>query len=190
MVTGPSGVGKSTILREVLRRTGAAFSVSATTRDPRSGEVDGRDYYFVSRDEFERWVDQGRMLEWARVFDRLYGTPAGPVDEQISRGGTVVLDIDVQGARQVHEKRPEATFVFILPPSLDDLRTRLAGRGSETSEQMEKRLSAAEAEIRAARDSGIYNHFVVNDDLETATNEVTDLIRSEEVMQDDRSSQE
>ena len=179
VVSGPSGVGKSTIVKEVLSRTGAAFSISATTRRPRTGEVDGRDYRFVSRDEFERMIAAGEMLEHAEVFGEYYGTPAGPVAEQLARGETVVLEIDVQGGLQVHEKAPDACFVLIAPPDGDELRRRLTGRATDARNVVERRLAEAENELRIARESGSYGHIVVNDDLERAVEEVISIVARE-----------
>lgn len=179
VITGPSGVGKSTIVQQVLARTGAAFSVSATTRSPRDGELDKKDYFFIDRNTFQSMVAAGEMLEWAEVFGQMYGTPAGPVLEMIEQGRSVILEIDVQGGLQVHKKVPDATFVLIAPPSMEKLRQRLAGRGSETPEQLETRFSKAQAEIQAARESGIYTIEVINDDLETAIQQVVDIVTQE-----------
>jgi guanylate kinase len=176
VVTGPSGVGKSTILHAALERTGSTFSVSATTRQPRPGEVDGRDYYFVDRQEFRRMIDADQLLEWAEVFGEYYGTPAEPVRRQLAEGRSVVLDIDVQGAIQVHQKSPDATYLFILPPSLEVLRERLTGRGTETPEQLDRRLGKAAREIEKAEQSGIYTHKVINDDLGSAIEAVCRII--------------
>jgi guanylate kinase len=129
VISGPSGVGKTSILREVLRRTGAVFSVSATTRSPAAGERDGVDYYFIDRETFQRWVDERRFIEVAQVFGRnWYGTPREPVERQLADGKIVVLDIDVQGAAEVKRYMPECLAIFILPPSEDELHRRLRGR--------------------------------------------------------------
>jgi len=179
VISGPSGVGKSSIVREVLTRTGAVFSVSATTRRPRPGEVDGREYHFVDRQTFEQMIARGELLEWAEVFGDYYGTPAKQVREAIDAGKTVILEIDIQGGLQVHEKHPEATFVLILPPSEAELRRRLAGRGTEATRALQQRLAKAAEEIRTARDSGVYTHLVVNDDLERAIQEVVEIVTQE-----------
>lgn len=178
VITGPSGVGKSTIVKEVLARTGARFSVSATTRPPRPGETNGRDYYFVDRATFERMIAAGELLEWADVFGKRYGTPAGPVRQSVASGQTVVLDIDVQGGLQVARLMPEATFVLIVPPSLDELRRRLTSRGTEDAATVARRLAKADEEIRTARDSGVYKNVVVNDDLETAIRETVNIVQA------------
>ncbi|MFP4105397.1 MAG: guanylate kinase [Phycisphaerae bacterium] len=177
VITGPSGVGKSSIAREALQRTGAEFSTSATTRAPRPGEVDGRDYHFVSREAFEEMIRNGKMLEHAEVFGNLYGTPMEPVTAAIAEGRTIVLDIDVQGGVQVHEKMPGATFVLVVPPGMDELARRLRGRGTEDTETVNRRLAEAEAEIRKARQSGAYDREIVNDDLETAIQEMVQIIQ-------------
>jgi guanylate kinase len=178
VITGPSGVGKSTIVDEVLKRTAAQYSVSVTTRRKRPGEVDGRDYRFVDRPAFERMIADGKLLEWAEVFGDLYGTPAEPVRRGLARGKAVILAIDVQGGIQVHEKMPEAAFVLIVPPTEDELARRLRRRGSEAAEAMAKRLSKANAEIAAARNTGAYDHVVVNDDLEKAIRSVVEIVNN------------
>ena len=179
VITGPSGVGKSTIVREVLRRTGAAFSVSATTRSPRPGEVDGREYRFVDRQAFQAMIDADELLEWADVFGEYYGTPAGPVRQAVDDGQTVILEIDVQGGEQVHERMPEATFVLIEPPSLETLTERLGGRGTEDADGLRRRLAAAGEEIAAAKAGGVYNHCVINDNLNEAIDRVVEIVQAE-----------
>ncbi len=173
VVSGPSGVGKSTINREAMRRTNAAFSVSVTTRLPRDGEIDGGDYFFVDRETFKQRIEQDAFLEWADVFGNYYGTLSAPVEATLAAGGLFVLEIDVQGAMQVHAKMPDATFVLVVPPSMEELKNRLIGRGTEDEESLQRRLGKSEAELKLSRDSGIYTHQVVNDDVETA---VADLI--------------
>jgi guanylate kinase len=180
VISGPSGAGKSTITREVLRRTGAAFSVSATTRAPRPGEVAGRDYVFVDAATFQRMIDRDELLEWAEVFGERYGTPEGPIREAEAAGRTVILEIDVQGGLQVHRKRPDATFVLILPPGGETLARRLRGRGSEDEQAVARRLAKADEEIRTAKASGVYNHCVINDDLEAAVRQVVDIVNQEQ----------
>ena len=179
VITGPSGVGKSSIVSEVRRRCDAVFSVSATTRKPRPGEKDKEDYYFIDKNTFKNMVDSDEMLESAEVFGESYGTPAGPVLDAVARGETIILEIDVQGAIQVARKLPDATFILITPPSMDVLKSRLTGRGSETPQQIDKRLGQAESELRLARECGIYQHEIINDDLETAIQRVVVAINQE-----------
>ncbi|RPI63905.1 MAG: guanylate kinase [Planctomycetaceae bacterium] len=179
VISGPSGVGKSTVVKEVLARTGAEFSVSATTRQPRAGEADGRDYRFVDRGRFEKMIADGDLLEWAEVFGNFYGTPAKPVLDAVAAGKKIILDIDVQGGLQVAAKMPDATFVLLLPPSDEELASRLAGRKSEDAASLRRRLAKAKEEISAARQSGVYNHYVVNDDLPAAVGKVVDIVNQE-----------
>jgi guanylate kinase len=177
VISGPSGVGKSTIVREALRRTGAVFSVSVTTRAPRPGERDGREYRFVDRPTFQRMIEQGELLEWAEVFGCLYGTPAQAVREAISAGRTMVLEIDIQGGLQVHRVMPDATFVLIVPPGEEELRRRLQGRGTEDAASLERRFGLAAKELRQARESGAYTREVVNDDLQSAIENVVEILQ-------------
>lgn len=179
VVSGPSGVGKTSIIREALRRTGASFGVSATTRRPRPGEQSGVDYYFMDRKTFQDMVEHGEMLEWAEVYGEFYGTPGQPVSEAIHSGGTIVLDVDVQGARTVHARLPDAAFVLILPPSDAELARRLRRRRSEPEEDIQRRLERAQREVAAAKESGIYRSTVINDDLEQAICQVVDIINQE-----------
>lgn len=180
VISGPSGAGKSSVVQGgVLERTGATFSVSATTRSPRAGEQHGREYLFVDRAAFENLVARGEMLEWAEVFGQWYGTPAGPVRKALAEGRTVVLEIDVQGGRQVFRAMPDALGILIVPPSVDELARRLRGRGSETPESFARRLGQAREELESARQSGLYTYEVVNDDLATAVDRVVEIINRE-----------
>ena len=179
MISGPSGVGKTTILHRVLGELDAVFSVSATTRAKTAREAEGVDYRFIDETAFQGMIDRGEFLEFAQVFGRnWYGTPSAPVDEAIAAGRTVVLDIDVHGARQVREKRPHVFGIFILPPSEDELHRRLAGRGREDAEAIERRFAEAKREIAAAKAPGLYDAFVENDDLDRAVAETLALIRT------------
>jgi guanylate kinase len=179
VIAGPSGVGKSTIIREVLRQTGAFFSVSATTRKSRQDEIDGQHYFFVDRATFEKMIAGRQLLEWAEVFGDYYGTPEKPVTEALSEGKTIILEIDIEGSRQVHQKLPEATFIFIGPPDEDELKRRLTDRGTESQQDIERRFARATEEMCVATGSGIYNHVIVNDDLERATRQVVDIIKEQ-----------
>jgi len=179
VISGPSGVGKSTIVREVLKRREMDFSVSATTRRPRDPEADGRDYRFVTRQRFQEMMQAGELLEWAEVFGELYGTPAAPVERAIAAGRMILLDIDVQGALQVHRKMPQGLFILIEPPESNALSDRLARRGSDGPEQVARRLAEAKKELALTRESGIYTHRVVNDALATAVAEVLDIMDRE-----------
>ena len=179
VISGPAGVGKSTIVRQALAATGAQYSVSVTTRPMRLGEVDGRDYRFVGRAAFEEMIREGRLLEWAEVFGNLYGTPSEPVQQAIAQGRTIILEIDVQGALQVAKAMPSAEFVLILPPDQRELEARLKGRGSEDEESLRRRLGKARQEIDTARASGVYHYIVVNDDLKQAVTEVVRIVQGE-----------
>jgi len=183
VVTGPSGVGKSTIVSRVRAETGAAFSVSATTRVPRPGEVDGREYRFCDRTTFEKMIAADELLEWAEVFGDYYGTPAAAVTAALDEGRTIVLEIDVQGGLQVHAKAPSATFVLIVPPDDAELKRRLAGRGTENAEAVERRFAKAKEEIQTALESGVYTNTVVNDDLDAAVAQVVEIVKLESIQE-------
>jgi len=170
VVSGPSGAGKSTLIRASLEEVPElAYSVSATTRRPRPGEVDGRDYIFLSRREFERWIQEGRFLEWAEYSGNLYGTPERKVEEFLNEGKSVILELELQGARQVRVKRPDAVMVFVRAPSLEETRRRLTGRATESEAALESRLATAVGEV-AARDE--FDHEVINENRERARKEM------------------
>ncbi len=169
IISGPSGVGKTTITRGVERSiAGSVFSVSSTTRDKTDADVEGVDYHFVTEAEFDRLVAEDDLLEWAPVFGKRYGTPRRWVDEQLRRGRLVILEIDVEGARQVKAKMPGAFGVFVLPPSEEVLLRRLRDRRRESEAAIQKRFAEAKREIATARAGGIYDLFITNDDLPRA----------------------
>jgi guanylate kinase len=177
IISGPSGVGKSTICRGIIERVdNACLSVSATTRGKSRGEVDGKDYWFISEKEFRRRIDEGLLLEYAKVFGHLYGTPKDKVEESLQAGRTVILEIDVQGGKQVKSLFPDTEMIFILPPTARVLAERLNGRGRDDAEIAEKRLEGADAEIAAAWQ--YYEHMVINDNLEQAIDECVKLIET------------
>lgn len=166
MLTGPSGVGKGTLVRLLLARYPELYlSISATTRSPRPGEVDGKDYYFLSREEFEEIIQAEEFLEWAEYAGNYYGTPKQRVQEQLDRGRSVVLEIEVIGARQVKEAFPESLSIFVLPPSIEELEKRLRGRAKDSQEAIARRLERAKEELLVSDE---FDRQVVNDDLETA----------------------
>ncbi|MDI6872849.1 guanylate kinase [Candidatus Solincola sp.] len=177
VVAGPSGAGKGTLIAELLKRyPRARLSVSATTRDPRPGEREGVDYHFLDREEFLRRAGEGEFLEWAEVHGNLYGTPRGAVEEWLNEGHDVILEIDVQGARQVRERMPEAVTVFVEPPSLEALEERLRRRGTESEEELRRRLRNA---VRESGEKGGFRHVVVNDDLQRAVEELCAIYEKE-----------
>lgn len=170
VLTGPSGVGKGTLLRSLLQRRPELYvSVSATTRAPRVGEVDGKDYYFIPRSTFERMVANGELLEWAEFADNLYGTPLAPVEDQIRQGKWVILEIELEGARQVRQSFPDALQIFILPPSFKELEQRIRNRGQDTEQAIARRLQRAREEIDAATEFDIQ---IVNDDFGRALDSI------------------
>lgn len=174
IISGPSSVGKSTICRELLKRyKNVSLSVSVTTRCRAAGEVEGRDYYFVSADEFKKRVQEGYFLEHAEVFGNMYGTPRNKVDQALAEGKTIFLEIDVKGARQVKEKYPDTKMIFILPPAQKDLIERMNGRGREDAHSARIRLQGADDEIAAAW--RYYNNMVINDELAAAVSEVAQI---------------
>jgi guanylate kinase len=169
-------VGKGTVVRRLLERDPKlVYSVSAKTRPPRPGEVDGREYRFMSEEEFDRLARAGAFLEWAEMFGHRSGTLAGPVAEALEAGRNVILEIDVQGAAAVRERMPGAVLVFITPPSRDELVRRLRERGTETGEAFDRRLEAVDRETAAG---GLFDHVVVNDDLDRAVAEVAGILQS------------
>ena len=174
VISGPSGVGKSTVVGKAIEgRSDVCFSTSVTTRAPRPGEVDGREYFFIDRERFREMVERDELLEHADYVSNSYGTPRAFVEKKLAEGMNVLLDIEVQGARQVHEKMPEAVTIFIAPPSLEVLETRLRGRGTDTEEAIAGRLERARQEFREA---DFYDYLIVNDDLERSAHALNAII--------------
>jgi len=179
VLSGPSGVGKTTITHAILDRFDAKFSVSATTRPISDMEKDGQDYQFIDEDRFRGLIEAGEFLEHARVFDWYYGSLREPVEATLAQGRIMILEIDVQGAIQVRGTAPEAFMVFIMPPSEEALLQRLRDRSREDESQIQRRFREATREMRAARESGVYDCFVVNDDLDQAIWDVCEAIEGE-----------
>ncbi|MBQ2892331.1 MAG: guanylate kinase [Bacilli bacterium] len=178
VLSGPSGVGKATVRKALFEMDDHNFtySISMTTRKPREGEVDGVDYYFVSEEEFESRIKQGRFLEFARFVGNYYGTPMDEVEKMIANGDEVVLEIEVEGAMQVKAKMPDAVLIFIAPPTFNALKTRLLRRGTEPEEIIMERLSKAHRELTLAAG---YDYIVINDDVENAADRIKAIIRAE-----------
>ena len=173
IISGPSGVGKGTIYNVLLKELNAWYSVSMTTRDMREGEVDGVNYYFISKDEFRKRIDEGKLLEYNIYNDNYYGTPKDKVLEKLEEGIDVFLEIDVNGARNVKNKFEDALLIYIAPPSMDDLRIRLLNRGTEDIDTIENRIRIASEEQKQI---GFYDYVVVNDDLEEAILKAKNII--------------
>lgn len=177
VVSGPSGAGKGTVCDALLKEyKGLEYSISMTTRAPREGETDGKDYFFVSRETFEEMIKSGKLLEYATVYDNYYGTPRGYVLEQINAGNDILLEIEMDGAQQVREKFRDGVFVFILPPSLDELAIRLNKRGKDCQEAIDARLDSAVGEIAQAVK---YDYVVVNNDVKDAVSKIKSIMTAE-----------
>lgn len=177
VISGPSGAGKGTICKSFLERNPeVAISVSATTRSPRNGEVEGVNYYFMSKENFKEKIEANDFLEYAEVYDNFYGTPKSNVEELLANGKDVILEIDIQGALKVKENTEEGVFIFILPPSMEELKARIIKRGSETPESLMKRFKSAYKEINFI---SRYNYAVVNDEVETAVEKLEAIISAE-----------
>ena len=184
VISGPSGAGKSTIVFKAIEgRTDFCFSTSVTTRAPRAGEQDGREYFFVDRERYDRMVENGELLEHAEYVGNGYGTPRAYVEQKLAEGMNVVLDIEVQGARQVHESVPGAVMIFIIPPSMEELRRRLIRRGTDSMEAIEGRLERARAEYAEAE---IYDYLIVNEDADVAASEFSAIVKAEHLRTRDR----
>lgn len=177
VLSGPSGAGKGTICNKLReKRNDLSYSVSATTRAPRNGEVDGKDYFFITIDHFKKMIENDEMLEYAEIYGNYYGTPKPYVMNILEQGKDVVLEIDPQGALQIKKRFPDAVFVFIVPPSLDELTKRIYNRGTDSEEVIKRRLSSATSELEYASK---YDYIIVNDEVEKATNKVSNIIDAE-----------
>ena len=178
VLSGPSGVGKGTVRKELFSQanTNYEYSISMTTRNPREGEVDGVDYFFKSREEFEALIEQGGLLEHAQFVGNYYGTPLAYVNETLDAGRDVFLEIEVQGAKQIREKAPDALFIFLAPPSLSELKSRLVGRGTETADVIAKRIATAEEELEMM---SLYDYVVENDEVANACDKINAIIKAE-----------
>ena len=177
LISGPSGTGKGTVC-DLLRQKHPeiSYSISATTRQPRPGEQDGVNYYFYTKEKFREMIDQGQLLEWAEVYGNFYGTPKQKVLDRLDAGEDILLEIDTQGALNVMKVMPEGLFIFLLPPSLEELAARLKGRGTDTEESLHRRLGAAVDEIKLATK---YRYVVVNDKVEDAEETIANIIEAE-----------
>ena len=177
LISGPSGTGKGTVC-DLLRQKHPeiSYSISATTRQPRPGEQDGVNYYFYTKEKFREMIDQGQLLEWSEVYGNFYGTPKQKVLDRLDAGEDILLEIDTQGALNVMKVMPEGLFIFLLPPSLEELAARLKGRGTETEESLHRRLGAAVDEIKLATK---YRYVVVNDKVEDAEETIANIIEAE-----------
>ena len=176
VLSGPSGSGKGTAIKELMGRRPLKLSVSATTRAPRPGEVDGVQYYFLSKEEFERRIADGEMLEYVNYCGNYYGTPKAPVEESRAAGQDVLLEIEVTGAKNIRTLAPEATLLFVIPPSMKELRRRLEGRGTEDAATIERRLAVAKEELRQY---GLYDYVVLNDTVESCADQIETIMEAQ-----------
>ncbi len=176
VMSGPSGAGKGTLCAALKEKLPMALSISATTRQPRDGEVDGVNYFFLSKDAFEEKIKNDGFIEWAEVYGNYYGTPKAYVEEMLGSGKNVMLEIDTQGAANVKKNMPDAVLIFIMPPSYKELESRLRGRGTEQEEQIQKRLSCAIDEINAM---SCYDYVIINDDIDKAVNDIVAIVTTQ-----------
>ncbi len=177
VISGPSGVGKSTICHRLCELLPAEFSISVTTRKPRPGEENDRDYAYVDRKAFDGLRDEDALLEWAEVYGCLYGTPLAAVEDAVAAGRTIILEIDVKGCIQVREKMPDALTVFLLPPTPEEQKRRIVGRNTDAAESIRLRLAKADGEIRYAAESECFDEFLVNDDLDATVQQIVALTK-------------
>lgn len=179
IISGPSGVGKGTVVKELLKDSNEyALSVSATTRSPREGEAHGKEYFFLKKEEFEKLIYEDKVLEYAQYCDNYYGTPREYVEKTVASGKNIILEIEVQGALQVMKKLNDAVSIFIMPKSMQVLKKRLTGRGTETEEVIEKRMNTAIREMQIANN---YDYVVINDDLKDCVNDIKQIVRAEKL---------
>lgn len=182
LISGPSGAGKSTVVaKAVAERDDVCFSTSVTTRKPRTGETDGKEYFFVELDRFSEMIENGELLEHAEYCANSYGTPKAYIEQKTAEGFNVLLDVEVQGARQINEKKPDAVKIFIIPPSIEELRKRLEKRGTDTQRAIEARLIRAEQEYAEA---DFYDYIIINDDADKAAKELSAIITAEKCRYD------
>lgn len=182
VLSGPAGVGKGTVcnaLRDV--DTEIEYSVSATTRQPREGEANGVNYFFKTKQEFEQMIEENKLLEWAKYVDNYYGTPLDYVEETIEKGRDIILEIEVQGAKKVKERYPEGVFIFLMPPSLAELRSRIVGRGTENEELINKRMTVAREELEMMEN---YDYVVENDEVNKAVDRIQAIVTAEHCKKD------
>ena len=184
IICGPSGVGKGTVVARLMASDPTLyFSVSATTRAPRPGEIDGKHYHFLTQEQFDQWVNEDQFLEHAEFVGNRYGTPRQFIDKAMEQGRDVILDIEIQGAEQVHQKRPEVVRIFIAPPSWDELERRLIGRGTEDMDKVRSRLQRGKEEFLVAKD---FDYFVINDTVDRAVEEISAIMCAEHCKPDER----